>query len=386
VHLGDTIFEKGDIRGDGVNIASRLEGMAVAGGVFVSKEVHDQLANQKEFEGVSLGLQSMKGVGRLIEVYGLKGDKLSEPNPENYDVNYCECHSDDEVPSVVILPFNNKGKKEDDYYSYGIWLDLITEVSGAGLIRVASKHQIDDMGDISIKEIPNRLCVRYIVNGELWKLGNKFQLFIELYDTKESKVLWTDKWQENWENITTIKSHLSDGLLKALSTKPKVKGRVETTNSDAYEYYLRAKYIFEMRSNDKDIHIAREFINKALEIDDNMILAKSLLGKSYIFTNDNDKAMNIFEQNLSQAKELKDNSGIALSYSNIGFIFWYRKKYDKALDYYNRSLAIVETLNDKSQIARLFHLIGHTYIDKNEFNNICVTNQMEKTSNLGFII
>ena len=74
VHLGDTIFEKGDIRGDGVNIASRLESMAVEGGVFVSKEVHDQLVNQKEFEGVSLGLQSMKGVGRLIEVYGLKGD------------------------------------------------------------------------------------------------------------------------------------------------------------------------------------------------------------------------------------------------------------------------------------------------------------------------
>ena len=178
VHLGDTIFEKGDIRGDGVNIASRLESMAVEGGVFVSKEVHDQLVNQKEFEGVSLGLQSMKGVGRLIEVYGLKGDKLNEPDPKNYEKDYCGCHSDDEVPSVVILPFKNKGKEEDEFYSYGIWLDLITEVSGAGLIRVASKNQIDEVGDISIKEIPNKLCVRYIVNGELWKLENKFQLFL----------------------------------------------------------------------------------------------------------------------------------------------------------------------------------------------------------------
>ena len=69
VHLGDTIFDGGDIRGDGVNVASRLESMAVEGGVFVSKEVHDQLINQKEFEAVSIGLQSMKGVGRLIEVF-----------------------------------------------------------------------------------------------------------------------------------------------------------------------------------------------------------------------------------------------------------------------------------------------------------------------------
>jgi len=169
VHLGDTIFEKGDKRGDGVNIVSRLESMAVEGGVFVSKEVHDQLANQKEFEGVSLGLQSMKSVGRLIEVYGLKGAKLNEPDPKNYEKDSCGCHSDDE------------------FYSYGIWLDLITEVSGAGLIRVASKQEIDEVGDISIKEIPNKLCVRYIVNGELWKLENKFQLFLSFMIPKSLK-------------------------------------------------------------------------------------------------------------------------------------------------------------------------------------------------------
>ena len=123
VHLGDTIFEKGDIRGDGVNIASRLESMAVEGGVFVSKEVHDQLANQKEFEGVSLGLQSMKGVGRLIEVYGLKGDLLTEPKPSEYQDNKIDKHTDDEVPSIAIIPFRNKGKEEDAFYAYGICAD-----------------------------------------------------------------------------------------------------------------------------------------------------------------------------------------------------------------------------------------------------------------------
>jgi len=134
VHLGDTIFEKGDIRGDGVNIASRLESMAVEGGVFVSKEVHDQLANQKEFEGVSLGLQSMKGVGRLIEVFGLKGDMLNEPNPKDYTDTKIETHSDDEVPSIAIIPFENKGREEDVFYAYGISVDLISDVSSAGLI------------------------------------------------------------------------------------------------------------------------------------------------------------------------------------------------------------------------------------------------------------
>ena len=95
VHLGDTIFEKdGDIRGEGVNIAARLESMAVKGGVFISKEVQDQLVNQKDFDGISLGLQSLKGVGRLIEVYGLQGKKLNIPDPNTYKDNKIQTHSD----------------------------------------------------------------------------------------------------------------------------------------------------------------------------------------------------------------------------------------------------------------------------------------------------
>ena len=157
VHLGDTIFEKGDIRGDGVNIAARLESMAVAGGVFVSKEVHDQLANQKEFEGVSLGLQSMKGVGRLIEVYGLKGDLLNEPKPSDYQDDKIDKHSDDEVPSIAIIPFDNKGAADDVFYAYGISADLISDCSSAGLIRVSSLKQIEELGDLTVEEKAKKL-------------------------------------------------------------------------------------------------------------------------------------------------------------------------------------------------------------------------------------
>ncbi len=213
VHLGDTIFEKGDIRGDGVNIASRLESMAVEGGVFVSKEVHDQLANQKEFEGVSLGLQKMKGVGRLIEVYGLKGDKISEPNPNDYMDNCCPCcDSNKEVPSIAIIPFRNKGKKKDEFYAYGICTELISDCSGAGLIRVASLEQVEELDDLTVNEKANKLDVRYIATGTLWRMDDMFQLSIELYDSKESEVIWSDTWQESWDDLPMIKGSLSSGI------------------------------------------------------------------------------------------------------------------------------------------------------------------------------
>ena len=73
IHIGDIVFKENDVFGDGVNVASRLESMAPKGGVIVSKSVFDELINQEDFEGIELGLQSLKGVGRLIEVFGLKG-------------------------------------------------------------------------------------------------------------------------------------------------------------------------------------------------------------------------------------------------------------------------------------------------------------------------
>ena len=145
IHIGDIVFKDGDVFGGGVNVASRLESIAPAGGVCVSKSVYDELLNQDDFDGVELGLQSLKGVGRLVEVFGLKGDKLKEPKLEEYKENIVDKHSDDEVPSIAIIPFENKGKEEDIFYAYGISADLISDCSSAGIIRVAGLKDIEKL-------------------------------------------------------------------------------------------------------------------------------------------------------------------------------------------------------------------------------------------------
>ena len=225
IHIGDIVFKDGDVFGDGVNVASRLESIAPTGGVCVSKNVYDELLNQEEFDGIELGLQSLKGVGRLVEVFGLKGDMLSEPNPKEYQDNKGVGHSDDEVPSIAIIPFENKGADEGVFYAYGISADLITDCSGAGLIRVASLEDIEKVENwdkLKADELASTLLVRYIAQGTLWKMDDMFQLSVELYDTNTSKVIWSDRWQEKWDNLPSIKGSLSDGLLKALDITSKV--------------------------------------------------------------------------------------------------------------------------------------------------------------------
>jgi class 3 adenylate cyclase/TolB-like protein len=365
IHVGDIVLDDGDVYGDGVNVASRLESMSPVGGICVSNTVYDELRNKKEFDGVELGLQSLKGVGRLIEIYGLKGDLLTEPKPSDYQDNKVAVHTDDEVPSIAIIPFDNKGADEDVFYAYGISADLISDCSGAGLIRVAGLKEVEELGDIPFKEKAKKLFVRYVATGTLWKMGDMFQLSVELYDTKGKKIVWSDRWEEDWNNLPSIKGSLSDGLLKALDTTSEVEKNVETRNTEAYEFYLRAKHKYDKRENTDDTEIARGLINKAIELDDNLLDAKDWLAWIFLESGDYSKAGEIFIANLKQAEKLGDKSMVGSSLNGIGMVYFTNGRFKKAVEYTNRSLKIFKDINDKKRqsialffLTRIHSLIG----------------------------
>tara|TARA_B000000557_G_scaffold200221_1_gene165477 strand:+ start:1 stop:1764 length:1764 start_codon:yes stop_codon:yes gene_type:complete len=303
-------------------------------------------------------MQSLKGVGRLVEVYALKDTHLTVPNPDDYIDTKVEVHSDDEVPSIAIIPFENKGADEDVFYAYGISVDLISDVSSAGLIRVASKKQIEDAGDLPLDELAKKLDVRYMANGELWRMGDMFQLSVELYDTKDKKVVWSDRWQEKWDNLPNIKTSLSDGLLKALDTMSKVKQELEYTSPEAYEFYLKAKHKYAKRQNIDDIEIIRSLLNKSIELDDCLFCAKSLLGKTYSDVGEYDKAMKLNKIALKQSEKLNDKSGIGEILNTIGEVYYYKGDIDKSLEHFYKALAIFEEISDKSGMGILFNNVG----------------------------
>tara|TARA_B110000438_G_scaffold138649_1_gene133978 strand:+ start:67 stop:2379 length:2313 start_codon:yes stop_codon:yes gene_type:complete len=369
IHMGEVIIDKEDVFGDVVNIAARLESFAAPGSVFVSKETIDKLELSDKVEVVCLGMQSLKGVGRLIEVYAIKHKDLIVPDPSDYTENKIEVHSDDEVPSIAIIPFENKGADEDVFYAYGISADLISDCSGAGFIRVAGLKDIEkhDYANLKYEELSEKLLVRYIAQGTLWKKGDMFQLSIELYDTKDKKVVWSDRWQEKWDNLPTIKGSLSDGLLKALDTKPKIEKKEDITNPTAYEFYLKAKHKYAKRDNTDDTEIARGLLDKAIELDDNLISAKVLLGTTYMHMGDYDEAMELYTPALKQAEELGDKNMMAANLCNIGIVHSDKGDYVTALDCYERSLAIRDELGDKNGMATNLSNIGIEHCNKGDY-------------------
>ena len=374
IHIGDIVFKDGDIFGGGVNVASRLESIAPKGGICVSKNVYDELLNQDDFDGVELGLQSLKGVGRLIEVFGLKGEKLNQPDPKKYQDNKIAVHSDDEVPSIAIIPFRNKGKEEDAFFAYGISEDLISNVTSAGLIRVASKKQIEDAGDIPQDELAKKLNARYMANGELWRMRDMFQLSVELYDTKDEKVIWSDRWEEKWDNLPTIKVNLSDGLLKSLNITCEEEKKTEIANVEAYEYYLRAKYVWQTIKNKEDLLIVRQLLNKAVELDTNLIAPRLTLGFTYFFHGEYDKSLKIYQDALKIAEINNNKIDIGIIYLRLVMVYSHliggfqypNIDKDEIVSYLNKARIIIMDSDDISAKAQLMHSFGNYY--NNQFN------------------
>ena len=368
IHIGDIVFDDEDVYGDGVNIASRIETLAPAGGVLISKNVYDELINKDNFEGIHLGLQSLKGVGRLVDVYAIKEDYLVVPKLQDYKKTEVKVHKDDEVPSIAIIPFENKGKDEDSFYAYGISADLISDISSASLIRVPSLKRVEEVADLSLDEKAAKLDVCYTVEGTLWKMEDMFQLSIELYNIKDKKVVWSDRWEEKWDNLPSIKGSLSDGLLKALDTKPKVEQKIDTTNTEAYEFYLKAKHKYEKRENTDDTEIARGLVQKAIDLDGNLIVAKFLLGTTYEQIGDFKKAMGIYNIIHKQAVKIGDEKWIAICFISMGRICINKLDNDKALDYLNQALEISEKLQDTASILSCLHNLGNLYDEKSKTN------------------
>ena len=402
IHEGEILIEENDIIGDDVNIAARIEPFSAPGGIAISNKVHDAIVRESEFNTKYLGKPKLKGVGQKVEVYCIISHGLPETDLSNVSaklehegfqwnvknslgvaasmvglfmlINFLFLRigfADEEAtPSIAILPFENKGAEADEFYAYGISSDLIADVTSAGLIRVASLRDIEklDFQVMETADLAKKLFVRYVAQGTLWKMDSVFQLSMEIFDTKESKVVYTKRWQTNWTDLSTIKGDLSNNILKTLEIEilQNPEKHILDSNPKAYAYYLEAKHKYEKREDKADIEIARGLLNKGIELDDNFIGAKLLLGATYHNVGDYNKAMGIYTSALDQAQDLGDKGSIGDALVGIGQIHNHRGEDDQAHDYYKRALVIAEELGDMARIGSRLIDIGNLYEKKGD--------------------
>ena len=363
IHLGEIIYKNNDVFGDGVNIASRLENLAEPGTILISKDVNDQLVNHSNIQTESLGKHSIKGIGRIIEIFNISNLPKSTTG---FLVNKIDDYYEEEIPSVAVLPFENKGPKEDDFYSYSITSDLISDLSSVDRVRVASLYQTQhiDLSSVNLKDLAKKLESRHIVTGSLWKRDKVFQLSVELYDTHKKTILWSDHWYENWNNLGNIKSKLIEGILFTLNIEEHEGLGVSSKSSyttEAYEKYLKGKYLYRNRKKPEDIPACQELLEEALELDPKLFKASLILAETYFYDGNFDKAINIYKDCFKKATNSGSKKEAGRCLNGIGNILFDKGDFKEALEFQNKSLKIRESIDDMKGLGYSLNSIGNLY-------------------------
>src|SRR5207302_10577524 len=195
INLGDVIVENGDIFGDGVNVAARLEGLAEPGGICVSRSVRDQVRDRVSFAFEDLGEQQVKNITRPLQVYRLVRNTFAQPVETSPTERAVLALPD--KPSIAVLPFTNMcGDPAQEYFVDGMVEEIITAISQIRWLSVVARNSTFtyQAHAVGVKQVGCELVVRYVLEGSVRKAGKRVRITAQLIDTTNGAHIWTDRF------------------------------------------------------------------------------------------------------------------------------------------------------------------------------------------------
>ena len=281
INSGDIIVEDGDIHGDGVNIAARLEGVAEPGGICVSAIVHDQVRDRLDCVFEDLGEQNLKNIARPVRIYRVEsgiGPRASRPlcgvdAAGTAAVQPAALPLPDK-PSIAVLPFQNmSGDPEQEYFVDGMVEEIITALSRIRWLFVIARNSTFTYKGrpIEVKEIGRELGVRYILEGSVRKGGSRVRITAQLIDAETGAHLWADRFDGLIEDVFELQDKIAlsvAGVIEPALQAAEMRRSAArpTTDLTAYDLYLRALAVFYPITKERVIEALRLF-EEAIAID-----------------------------------------------------------------------------------------------------------------------
>ena len=284
VHLGDIIEAHGDISGDAVNVASRIQPLSDQGGVCLTRQVFDHVQNKFELSFKSLGAKSLKNVREPLEVY-----RMQMP----WDESGSEELGELDRRRIAVLPLKNMSPDpNDEYFSDGMTEELITALSGVGELTVIARTSIMQYKNSPkrITEIGRELKTGTVIEGSVRKASNKVRITIQMIDARSEGHLWAQNYDRQLDDIFAIQSEIAEKVADALKVKlvHSEKQRLEkkpTENTEAYTLYLKGRYYW-IERNRASVEKGVAYLRKAIEADPSFALAYSDLADCHVIMAD----------------------------------------------------------------------------------------------------
>jgi adenylate cyclase len=281
VNLGDIIIDEGDIFGDGVNIAARLEAMAEPGGICISRTVLTQTRGKLDFPVEDLGDQALKNIAQPVHVFRVLAEETAVPEPAALALP--------EKPSIAVLPFQNmSGDAEQEYFADGIAEDVITLLSKSrGLFVIARNSTFTYKGRaIDVKTVGRELGVRYVLEGSVRKAGGRVRVTAQLIEAATGGHLWAERYDRDLTDIFAVQDEITASVSAAIlptmeRSERERAARKPPDGLNAWEYYHRGLWHFakmEAAENDR----ARDCFGRAIGIDPGFAAAYAAISMTYI--------------------------------------------------------------------------------------------------------
>jgi len=281
IHVGDVVIKGEEVYGDGVNVASRIEPLADAGGVCISGRVYDDIRNQSELKTHLLGERVLKNVDRPINIYSLILEDKNMSPTMNQNIN-------SGGSSIAVLPFvNMSSDPENEYFGDGLAEEIINALTKIQDLRVASRTSSFAFKGINkdVSEIGEKLKVETLLEGSVRKQGNQIRMTAQLIKVEDGYHIWSETYERELKNVFAIQDEITDHIIKSLKVflsddeKKLIKNK-PSTDIKAYDFYLRARKFMRTWTK-KNLNYALKMLNRAIEIDPNYALAYAGIADCY---------------------------------------------------------------------------------------------------------
>jgi len=285
VHIGEVMVRAGDLFGDGVNIAARLQSIAKPGSVCISGATYDQVRKVLPVTFVDLGIQQVKNIQEPIRAYQVGAPSETR---ETAPARVAEAESPPPLPdkpSIAVLPFENmSGDLEQEYFADGMVEEIITALSRfKWLFVIARNSSFTFKGKaVDVKRVGRELGVRYVLEGSVRKAAGKVRIAGQLIDAVTGAHIWADRFERDLTDVFALQDEVTVAVVSAiqpklLQTEIAIAARRRPENLTAYDYYLQAMPQYYL-STREGLAEANKLARRALELDPRFGLAAALAG------------------------------------------------------------------------------------------------------------
>ncbi|MEP6596057.1 MAG: adenylate/guanylate cyclase domain-containing protein [Ginsengibacter sp.] len=286
IHIGDVTVEDGAIYGDGVNLASRIESLAVPGSVFISERVFEEIRNQENISALELGYFEFKNVKHPIRVYAIANNGIVVPAREDLKGKTMQ-----PANRLAVLPFvNMSADAENEYFSDGITEELLNALTKVDGLQVTSRTSVfafkgkkDDVRDIAIK-----LNVDKILEGSVRKSGKRVRITAQLINAADGYHIWSENYDRDLNDIFAVQDEISAIITNKLRENLTVKDhetklvKPPVKNIEAYTCYLKGlHYMNKMTPADTRKGIG--FLEEAITLEPTYAQAYGMIAMAYSY-------------------------------------------------------------------------------------------------------